>query len=827
MFKRMRRKKFENESEKIDVDEIQNIDIVEEKIDEPIEDVLVEEESESEKIIKTQEESQNDFSWLKFSKKILFALVFLLPIFVLPLTLYPISFNQQSLVIILTLIILGGLALHTITKAELTFSGIFKSRSVIKLAVWFLLLIFIVALVNSLILSRAFNFSFWGLSGGEMDTFVAWMSGIVLFLITSIILNSKEDYKKLLRLIIWSTLGAFFIFILVNAFYSIFKKPPFGFFFNGFNTVGTIGIFSAFLGLGFLTILMFLRFGIIDNKKIRKILSIGLVLIFATLLLISHRPTFLALIFSLALFLILYIYKNNLIQVSKLNSIIFFIFVLLILNFVRLPIPSLFNLPMEISLSHIASSKIALSSLTESVKNFVFGSGPNTYGFQYLKFKPSDINSSLFWNFDFSSGASLWATLLPTLGMIGTLALFLLFLTIFIKGLRTFKLVAESDEDDESKCISISIIVVFFYMFVLSLFAPFNLVLLILFFIISAVLVSNSSLVENNFVNFRFSEANVKNILVSFVFISILIGSFVAFIFSVKRYVAHVIFGNAIYSYNTGDNIDYSISKIGLATRLYVNEDFARNLAALWFEKLKSLVGSAQGANLDTLKPQMQGTFDNAVNSMQVAILLNPLNYLYWTELGNIYERVIMIAPEADKLAFQSYTRAQQLNPKNPFLYLNLARIEVIKAENGLENKNSAYKAAEKYVQTAISIKEDYTEAYVALSEIYEKSGQTSAAIAGLKNRIKSEPKNIGLLFRLGYLQYQYGDLVGAKGSFLAIIAINPNYSNAKYYLGLIYDRYDEINKSIQEFEEILKLNPGNQDIIRILNNLKSGRKAL
>ena len=53
------------------------------------------------------------------------------------------------------------------------------------------------------------------------------------------------------------------------------------------------------------------------------------------------------------------------------------------------------------------------------------------------------------------------------------------------------------------------------------------------------------------------------------------------------------------------------------------------------------------------------------------------------------------------------------------------------------------------------------------------------------------------------------------------------NYSNAKYYLGLIYDRDGNKQAAIKEFEEILQLNPGNADVKRILDNLKSGKAAL
>jgi hypothetical protein len=45
--------------------------------------------------------------------------------------------------------------------------------------------------------------------------------------------------------------------------------------------------------------------------------------------------------------------------------------------------------------------------------------------------------------------------------------------------------------------------------------------------------------------------------------------------------------------------------------------------------------------------------------------------------------------------------------------------------------------------------------------------------------------------------------------------------------LGLIYDRKGDGPRAIQQFEEIEKFNPDNQEIKRILQNLRAGKPAL
>jgi len=56
---------------------------------------------------------------------------------------------------------------------------------------------------------------------------------------------------------------------------------------------------------------------------------------------------------------------------------------------------------------------------------------------------------------------------------------------------------------------------------------------------------------------------------------------------------------------------------------------------------------------------------------------------------------------------------------------------------------------------------------------------------------------------------------------------LDPNYSNALYFLGLTYYEIGEKDAAISVFDRILQLNPGNEIAIKVQNNMKAGRKAL
>jgi tetratricopeptide (TPR) repeat protein len=718
--------------------------------------------------------------------------------------------------------------------------------------------------------------SFWGIDGSEADSVISLTLALFLFLITLSVLRDNTDLAKVLRIINWSVLITLIIFWFNLTSILVFKKSPIQFLGivggNGFSTLGGIGLLSSFVGFGFLVSLLALVFPFstpglqteesdetagVKPKKRPSVLALAtLLLSFFVIIATAHRPTLVALVATLVASLILALARWKKMHLFQFNIITFFIFCFALLYFIRLPLGAIFNLPVEVALSPIASFDIAIESLKESPLKAFFGSGPVTYVQQYLKHKPVPINSTLFWNFDFRQGFSFWLSFVVTFGLFGSLALFLFFLSLLFKTVSVFVKTplpnvsnvsaelnqngSEHSKTNDQKSISVSstnndgylfftALVLFIYFFVLSFVYTFNFILLSFLLVVTALVIIATALATDEFYNagLVITEVNIRNLLTMLPLMLLLIGSLALFIYGAKRYIANVIYGQVLQSIAKNGNVDDVLPRLQKAFLLYPTPEFARSVSSLWFAKLRQRLNQVNTADVESMKPEIQRYFNNAIDSTKIAISSNPQDYISWSHFGGLYETLIPIVQGANTLALQGYLKVQELNPRNPIPYLQAARIEIISANSNLKSKEAAFTEAEKYLQQALKLKSDYLDAGLLLSQIYQQTGRMSEAIRITETALAANPQNIDLLFQLGFLKYTNGDLAGAKQAFFSLLSLSPNYSNAKYYLGLIYDKEGNKEAAIKEFDEILQLNPGNQEVMKILKNLKAGLPAI
>jgi len=146
-----------------------------------------------------------------------------------------------------------------------------------------------------------------------------------------------------------------------------------------------------------------------------------------------------------------------------------------------------------------------------------------------------------------------------------------------------------------------------------------------------------------------------------------------------------------------------------------------------------------------------------------------------------------------------------------------------------------------KYGESAVAIDPKYAEAYYLLAEIYNKTHWTIREVNSLnsfiqlveENQLKSKDiykKASQAYFRLGYAFYSKGEHEQAIEHLIFSTNYNPDFLESHIYLVQIYYDMGEIGLSLDECQEVLRIDPQNKEISWFVKkneqSQKYGRKA-
>lgn len=84
----------------------------------------------------------------------------------------------------------------------------------------------------------------------------------------------------------------------------------------------------------------------------------------------------------------------------------------------------------------------------------------------------------------------------------------------------------------------------------------------------------------------------------------------------------------------------------------------------------------------------------------------------------------------------------------------------------------------------------EYANAYVNLAILLDRRGDASEAVDLLEHAVEVDPQNVYALNRLGLIKRQQGDFTAAEQAWLEATRVAPDYANAWYNLGVLYDLY-------------------------------------
>lgn len=761
--------------------------------------------------------SKNILVMDKIIKVCIYLLVFLIPLWFLPITINVLDFNKQALMVFLIVIALILWLAKLLSQEEFIWK-----KSMLNWAILAFLVVGILATIFSL---RPYS-SLMGFASHLSSSLINILAFIALYVL---ILNNFKGAKEIFKLV--------FTFLLSSAVVSVFGFLqilgtfilPWNFAkLTSFNTIGTmnsLGIFSV-ISLIVATVLL------ITTKKSGIKVFLGLLALLNLLILFCLNFWILWIVLGVGMVVILTFGSARIHQEgTKIGWMIILPMILLVFSlfFILLKpvLPLNLNLPMELSLSH----KGGLGVIKELVKEKpVFGTGPETFFFNYSKYKPAGINQTAFWNIRFTNPPAEIFSVVSDTGILGLLA----FLGMI--GIFSYLTIKKMLVDKISKInnINIALFSAWLALAVSWILYPQNLTLMFLFWLFMALLAMDFSVDEKKI---SFKTSSKIALIISFAFVVIILGAVSLFYLEGTRFFAEVKYKQGLDSIQLQDKLEEGINKVIRATTLNSYEDrIFRNLSQLLLMKATRDLNQGVESQEERLnKARIDAS--NAINSAIRATNLNPYDVANWLNRGDIYKRTIGFIGGSEKWAESSYKQALMLESLNPFIYTEMGRVYTLVAdfltskatedESARKQRGTLLNGALQLYNKAIEIKSDYSPAHFEIALTYNRQGRIKEAIAKMENNKDYSPKDTGIAFQLAVLYYKSSQFNKAKSEFQRTVSLDPKFSNARYFLGLLFDRDGNKEMAIKEFEVIVELNPDNQNVKQILANLKAGKPAL
>jgi len=444
----------------------------------------------------------------------------------------------------------------------------------------------------------------------------------------------------------------------------------------------------------------------------------------------------------------------------------------------------------------------------------VFGSGPGTFGIEWLKYRDASLNSTVFWNVDFSSGIGFIPTSFVTTGIMGALA-WLAFLLLFIViGLRM--LIVRTPQDTFVRYVAIVSFIGSVYLFATALFDLPNTFMVALAFAFAGLFVSTMRFaVRGAQWGVIFARSPRLGFVIVFSLTIVLLSSVVAAYSLVGHYIAAAQLASANAAISAGDfekadkAAQSSISFAPSATAYQI-------LAGIANARLGEIVASST-MQKTAAQQAYQAALSSGINAAMTATSLNPSDYQGWLALGNLYAQAVPLGVTgAYDSAKTAYTKAEALNPTNP-------QIPYIMAQLNIANKDT--KAAKEDLKKAITLKQDYTAAIFLLSQLEVQDGNVKEALDAALAAAYFTPDNPNILFQVGILYAVQNDYPNAAAALSAAVAANPQFANARYFLAAVYAKQGDMQNAITQMQAIADMSAENaQAIAPQLEALKAGK---
>lgn len=470
----------------------------------------------------------------------------------------------------------------------------------------------------------------------------------------------------------------------------------------------------------------------------------------------------------------------------------------------------------DVSYIEVRPSFSATTGIAEEVykDRAFFGVGPNKFVDAWRLHKDVSINTSLFWNTNFTSGFGYIPTNFVTMGIVGGAA-WLLFLGLFVfTGFRM--LFKASSTDHLWHFIGISSFVTGLYLWGLTLFYVPGPTILLLAVVCTGILSSAYAvLVRGGVKEYNINQNRTIGFLVLGVVVAVIIGAIATLYFAGRHYASVYTFNQGVLQVQTaGISIEEAEQSVAEAYLLSENDRFARRMAEYQLVRMNAFFNQERQPTDDD-RALFQAAFTQGVAAAEEALVLDRTDVANWVILGNLYANLVPAGVEGSfERAQGAYEAAFELDPKNPTYLLRMAELAY---GAGSEDRARAL------IGEALALKPNYSEAIFLLSQIDIANGNIAEAINAVRQITRLEPQNPVRFYQLGVLEYSRGSYQEAFNALARAVVLNENYANARYFLALTLDQLGEKEAAKGQLEYILALDPENTAVQALITQLEDG----
>lgn len=466
----------------------------------------------------------------------------------------------------------------------------------------------------------------------------------------------------------------------------------------------------------------------------------------------------------------------------------------------------------EVRPSWQSTRDVLVSTLSEQP---IIGAGPNRFSVQWQLFRP-DVNLGNFWNSTFSLGVGYIPTSIIETGIVGILAwlgfvvsfLYVGFRGLFARGIDLYTRYA----------LVSSFTVSLFLWVIMFIYIPSAPLIGLTFAFTGLFIASSVSARISRQKTFEFMKYEKLSFVVvmALVFVLICVVGLGYILFETQR--SSIYFQKGISIINSGQDVDAGENYLARAAELSGHDIYFQSLTELNILRIQAVMANAIGREevTETEQQNFQTALSRAIEFSLLAVKADPKNFQNHALVGKVYETIVPVKIEKTyENSLKGYRAALALSPRNPALYLDLARLDVT---------NGDLDGAQINVQKSLELKPNFVDAIFLQSQIDVARGNLPLAIKSVEKIVALTPNDPLGYFRLGILKYENKDYTGAIQSLEQSVVRVPVYANARYFLGLSYAAAGRTSDALVQFREVQKTNKENAELASIISNLEAGR---